>query len=164
MIGVGQGGQISTILLINLIINFFIILLTSLIPFGDWFMKQNYEVCRFDGSAPSRYLLKMPIYLTNVKKWIGKTVQSYRNSHDKYQFQKVTDWFLQKNYGVVNIQISCCKAQAVFHTKMIWNTPRRGTGSTSHILSGCRVWLLFRKYRQLFIIHSPEWDYYFWHN
>lgn len=35
MIGVGQGGQISTILLINLIINFFIILLTSLIPFGD---------------------------------------------------------------------------------------------------------------------------------
>ena len=35
MIGVGQGGHISTILLINLIINFFIILLTSLIPFGD---------------------------------------------------------------------------------------------------------------------------------
>ena len=35
MIGVGQGGQISTILLINLIINFFIILISSLIPFGD---------------------------------------------------------------------------------------------------------------------------------
>ena len=90
--------QISTILLINLIINFFIILITSLIPFGGWFLKQKYVVCRFDGSAPSRYLLKMPIYLINIKKWIG------------------------------------------------------------------RVWLLFRKYRQLFIIHSPEWDYYFWHN